>query len=423
MNTRANIRGVTVVLVLLGLALAQQKPEDLIKGQCEKAAVVAELWHGFTGGAPKAALENLVVEFNKTLGGQACVRPISQGNYRDLSTKIKAAFASGKVPVMAQAFENNMALYLESDALLPMSALGVELKGVNPLFVKAVTFKGQVYGVPFNKSIQILYYNRDLLKKYGAKVPATIDEFVATAKQISQGEKAPVYFFQPDTSTFSYWFFTLGGNYLQDGKLVLNSPKALQALELLAQGVKDGWARPITSGFINTNFGAGPFGFSTDTSAGYSFYLQAAKFDLGVATLPGRTGKQPGFGLVQGTNLVVFRRADEKEKKVAADFLKFAISPKAQAVFGVATNYVPVNLGSGVDPLVTRYVKENPAFGVAITQARYAKFEPALSDWEQIRFDILGQAIKEVIVNKADPKAALDKAQKQAEDLLAGRTR
>ncbi|ADH63929.1 extracellular solute-binding protein family 1 [Allomeiothermus silvanus DSM 9946] len=420
-----HIRSAIAALVALGLslALAQQKPEDVIKGQCEKAAVVAELWHGFTGGAPKMALENLAVEFNKTQSGQACVRPISQGNYRDLSTKIKAAFASGKVPVMAQAFENNIALYLESDALVSMSALGVDLKGVNPLFVNAVTFNKQVYGVPFNKSIQILYYNRDLLKKYGAKVPTTIDEFVATTKQISQGEKAPVYFFQPDTSTFSYWFFNRGGNYLQNGKLVLNSPQAVEALTFLAQGVKEGWARPITSGFINANFGAGPFGFSTDTSAGYSFYLQAAKFDVGVATLPGRTNKQPGYGLVQGTNLVVFKGADEKEKKVAADFLKFVISPKAQAVFGVATNYVPVNLGSGVDPLVTRYIKENPAFGVAITQARYARFEPALADWEQIRFDILGQAIKEAVLGQATPKAALDKAQKAAEDLLAGRTR
>lgn len=411
------------LVVFLGLALAQQKPEDVIKSQCEKAEVVAELWHGFTGGAPKTALENLVIEFNKTQGSQVCVRPISQGNYRDLSTKIKAAFTNGKVPAMAQAFENNMALYLESDALLPMSALGVDLKGVNPLFANAVTFNKQIYGVPFNKSVQILYFNRDLLKKHGAKVPVTIDEFIATAKRISQEEKAPVYFFQPDTSTFSYWFFTLGGNYFQNGKLVLNSPKALEALELLTQGVKNGWARPITSGFINQNFGAGPFGFSTDTSAGYSFYLQAAKFDLGVATLPGRTNKQPGFGLVQGTNLVVFKRADDKEKKVAADFLKFAISPRAQAVFGVAANYVPVNLGSGVEPLVTRYVKEHPAFGVAITQARYARFEPALSNWEQLRFDILGQAIREAVLGQASPKAALDKAQKAAEDLLSGRTR
>lgn len=412
-----------MLVLATSLGLAQQRPEDIIKAQCEKAEVVAELWHGFRGGAPKDALDNLAVEFNRTQGGKVCVRPVSQGNYRDLSTKIKASFASGKIPVMAQAFENNMALYLESDALLPIPSLGVDLKGVNPLFANAVKMNGQVYGVPFNKSIQLLYFNRDLLKKYNARVPLSIPEFVETAKKISEGEKQPVYWFVPDASTYAYWFFTLGGSYLQNGKLVLNSPKGLEALEFLVKAVKDGWAKPITNGFINENFGSGVFGFSTDTSAGYSFYARAAKFDVGVATLPGRTDKQPGFGLVQGTNIVVFKGADDKEKRVAADFLRFIITPKAQAVFGVAANYVPVNQGSGVDPVVTRFVKENPAFGVAINQARFARFEPALSQWEQIRFDILGQAIKEAVLGQATPKAALDKAQKAAEDLLAGRTR
>ena len=410
-------------MVSLGLALAQQKAEDVIKSQCEKAEVVAELWHGFRGGAPKDALDNLAIEFNKQQGGKTCVRTLSQGNYRDLSTKIKASFASGKIPVMAQAFENNMALYLEADALLPIPSLGVSLQGVNPLFANAVKLNGQTYGVPFNKSVQVMYYNKDLLKKYSAKVPASIDEFVATAKQISSGEKTPVYFFVPDASSYAYWFFTMGGNYLQNGKLVLNSAKGVEVLQFLLDGVKDGWAKPITNGFINENFGSGVYGFSTDSSASTPFYRSAAKFDLGIATVPGKTDKQPGYGLVQGTNLVVFKGADDKEKKVAADFLKFVITPKAQAIFGVATGYVPVHQGASVDPVVTRYIKENPGFGVVITQARYARFEPPLADWEQIRFDILGQAIKEAVLGQATAKAALDKAQKAAEDLLAGKTR
>jgi len=395
----------------------------LIEGQGGRAEVLAEFWHGFRGCAPKDALENLAVEFNRTHGGKVCVRPVVQGNYRDQTIRIKASSASGKVPVMAQAFENNMVLYLESDALLPIPALGVSMQGINPLLLNAVRMKGQIFGVPFNKSVQLLYVNRDLLKKHNARAPSSIQEFVETTRRISTAERQPIYWFVPDTSTYSYWLFNLGGSYLQNGRLVLNSPKGVEALEFLVRGVRDGWARPITNGFINQNFGSGVFGFSTDTSAGFTFYARAARFDLGVATLPGRTAKQPGFGLVQGTNIVVFKGADDKEKQVAADFLRFIITPKVQAVFGVAANYVPVNQGSTVDPVVIRFVRENPAFGVAITQARFARFEPALSQWEQIRFDILGQAIREAVLGQATPKAALDKAQKAAEDLLAGRTR
>ncbi|MER3536681.1 MAG: ABC transporter substrate-binding protein [Thermus sp.] len=416
-------RAVIPLLALASLALAQQKPEDVIKAQCEKAQVVAELWHGFTGGAPKAALETLVLEFNKTQGGKACVRPVPQGSYRDLSTKIKAAFAAGTPPAMAQAYENNIALYLQAQALTPIQNLGVDLSGVNLAFLNAVRFGGLVYGVPFNKSIQVLYYNKDLLKKHGLKVPTTLDALIATAKKLSQAEGGPVYYFQPDASTFAYWFFNLGGNYLKDGRLVLNSKEAVEALSLLASGVKEGWAKPITSGYINQNLGTGPYAFSVDTSAGYTYYLQAAKFDLGVALLPGKTSRQPGYGLVQGTNLVVFRGLKKEQERLVAQFLQYVISPKAQAAFSRATGYVPVHEKALEDPGFKQYLAENPDAAMIVKQARYAKFEPALAEWEQIRFDILGQAIKEVIVNRADPKAALDKAQKQAEDLLAGRTR
>jgi ABC-type glycerol-3-phosphate transport system substrate-binding protein len=48
-----------------------------------------------------------------------------------------------------------------------------------------------------------------------------------------------------------------------------------------------------------------------------------------------------------------------------------------------------------------------PPYITALTAAR-----------EQIRFDILGQAIKEAVLGQATPKAALDKAQKQVEDPL-----
>ena len=392
-----------LLVAALGVAFAQQaKPEDVIKEQCARAKVVAEFWHGFTGGAPKAALENLVVEFNKAQQGR-CVRPVPQGGYRDLSTKI--------------------ALYLEAKALLPIESLGVRLQGVNLTFLNAVRFGGVVYGVPFNKSIQVLYYNKDLLKKHGVPVPATLEEFVAAAKKLSRAEGGPVYWFQPDASTFAYFFFNLGGSYLKDGKLVLNSKEAVEALTLLQNGVKEGWAKPITSGYINQNLGSGPYAFSVDTSAGYTYYLRAAKFDLGVATLPGRTKGQPGYGLVQGTNLVVFRQASKEEQAVAKDFLEFVLSPRAQAVFATATGYVPVTEGALKDPVYQAYAAENPDYATIVRQSRYAKFEPALAEWEQIRFDILGQAIKEAILNKADPKAALDRAQKLAEDLLSSRTR
>lgn len=120
---------------------------------------------------------------------------------------------------------------------------------------------------------------------------------------------------------------------------------------------------------------------------------------------------------------MVFRNSPKGTQAVAKDFLQFVISPRAQAVFATATGYVPVTEAALKDPVYQSYVAENPDFATIVRQSRYAKLEPALAEWEQIRFDILGQAIKEAILNGVDPKAALDKAQKLAEDLLSGKTR
>ncbi len=404
------------------MALAQ-KPEDVIKAQCKDAPVVAELWHAFRGGAPRTALENMAIEFNKREQGKGCIRPINQGGYRDLSTKIKAAFAAGKLPVLAQAYENQIALYLQANAVVPVQALGVNLSGLNPTFVNAARFGGLVYGVPFNKSVLVLYYNRDLLSKYGLAVPRTVDEFVATAKTLSQKVGNPVYWFRPDTSTFGYWFFTFGGEYRQGDKIVVDSPAARKALSLMVRSVKEGWGKAITSGYINQNFGKGTFGFSTDTSAGYRYYLKAAKFDLGLATLPGLSGDRPGYGVVQGTNLIVFKSASPEQQKIAADFLNFVVSPQAQAIFSASTGYVPVNPAAADEPELQDRVLEDPNFEAVLKQANYAKFEPAIPQWEQIRFDILGQAITQAVLGKASVEDALARAQSLVDKLMSGQIR
>src|SRR5215470_16977655 len=54
---------------------------------------------------------------------------------------------------------------------------GVFLPGA----IRANTIGGKIYGVPWYTDAGLLYYRKDLLAKYNAKVPATWDEMIATA--------------------------------------------------------------------------------------------------------------------------------------------------------------------------------------------------------------------------------------------------
>jgi multiple sugar transport system substrate-binding protein len=408
-------------VVAAATSWAQQTPADLVKAQCARATTVAEFWHGFRDAAQQNVLNALAAEFNKSNQG-VCVQPIGQGGYGDLSTKIKAGFAAGKVPAMAQAFENNIALYLEAEKLSDLKAIGVRPQYLQKRFIDAATFKGVLYGMPFNKSVQLMYFNKDLLKKYNAKVPTSLDEFTQTVKDISKAQNAPAFWFQPSASTFAPIFLTLGGDYEVNGKLQLNSPTAIKALQWFIDLTNQKAARPITSGFINSQLND-TYGFSMDTSAGMPFYKSAAKFNLGISTLPGVKRGVPGVALIQGTNLVVFNDAPKAQQALAAKFMNFAAQPRNSAIFATQTGYVPSSDLAQETAEYKAFTKTNPDFDNVIKQARFANFEPRLADWEAIRFNILEAGIKEAVAGKVSAKEALDKAQKQAEDLLSGKTK
>ncbi len=100
--------------------------------------------------------------------------------------------------------------------------------------------KGELYGVPTNGNVLVLYYRSDLYKKAGLKVPETWDELMANAKAlhnppetygfVSRGTRESILF------DFSPFLFSYGGGFFADPEkgdysVTLNSHQGLQALE------------------------------------------------------------------------------------------------------------------------------------------------------------------------------------------------
>lgn len=403
-------------------AFAQQSAADVVKQQCKDSKLTVEFWHGLTAASQQNVINGLAAEFNRLQKGAACILPVGQGNYTDLSTKIKASFAAGRGPTLAMGFENEIALYLQANKLADLRALGVRTNFLQKRFLTATTFDGKMYGLPFNKSVQVMYYNKDLLKKYNAPVPQTVDEFVATARDLSKKVGAPVFWFQPTTSTFATLFFTLGGDYEQGGKIVVNSPAAVKTLKLFVDLTKEGVAKAIVSGFVNSQL-SDSYAFSLDTSAGAPFYKSGAKFNVGITTLPGVKRGVPGKGIYQGTNLIVFKDAPKEAQALAAKFLNFSTEPRNSVILATALSVAPVSDITEQQPAYKTALANNPDYKNIIKQARFATYEPRIPQWSDIRANIIESAIKEAVAGKSTPQEALDKAQKQVEDLLSGKAK
>jgi trehalose/maltose transport system substrate-binding protein len=123
-----------------------------------------------------------------------------------------------------------------------------------PSVVQSQTVNGKLVALPFFTDAPALYYRKDLLDKYGAKVPTTWKEMADTAKMIQDKERAAGnkdmwgFVFQGNayeglTCDALEWVKSSGGGQIvePDGTISINNPKAAAAIEMAK-----GWVGTIS---------------------------------------------------------------------------------------------------------------------------------------------------------------------------------
>lgn len=177
---------ICAVLMVLSLAAcgSSQKPAD--GAQPADAAKPAdakaggsgqiEFWTVFTG-PDGTSMQKMVDEYNKTGPSMKVVhRPIGAD---DLYAKIPTMVASGKnIPDLCINHVERLPLFVEQGILTPMDDYLAKSGKIKPEnYVKTAwdmsTINGKHYAVPLDVHSFPLYYNVDLLKKYG---PELIDK-------------------------------------------------------------------------------------------------------------------------------------------------------------------------------------------------------------------------------------------------------
>ncbi len=112
---------------------------------------------------------------------------------------------------------------------------------LNPAFVQAFSYKGQIMGLgPWWGGIGGLYYRKDLLEKYNLQPPKTYDELVEAAKTIMAGEPDMSGWTWPalkDQVLVNQWVQYMngfGGKAFDDGgKCVMNNAEGVAALKFM----------------------------------------------------------------------------------------------------------------------------------------------------------------------------------------------
>ncbi|MFM9940803.1 MAG: ABC transporter substrate-binding protein [Hyphomicrobiaceae bacterium] len=291
------------------------------------------------------------------------------------------------------------------------------------------TVDKKVYGIPFNASNPIVYFNADLVKKAGVepeKFPQTIEEIIALAAKINNpgaGINGMAYDVHgwPDSWLFEAMITQAGGRLLtEDGQdIAFDGPSGLKALQIFRRMVTDGGMQLIDWEQSRQQFGAGKIGifFTTPAHLTQITGLVAGKYDLRTTRFP--IGDQAKGRIPTGGNAVMTFTQDPAKLQAVWTFIKFMTGPAAQKTVVEMTGYLPTNLRASGPEFLGPFYDKNPNYRTPILQVERAGPWGAYPDGNTVRIwraqrDIIGKVMR----GDAAPEAGLAEIVKTTREMM-----
>lgn len=406
----------------LAMALA-----GLFASGCERprrAPGEVAFWFSYGGNNRKVLLE-LVARFHRE---QSAVRvvPTFQGDYFEALVKLRTGAFVGAVPTLTHVVGEVLPYLAEADVLARLDAVGDEVVGdLVPELSQHGTFEGgeaqPIWGLPFNRSTPIAFYNRALFDELGLVPPRTWDELREAARRARvEGERARWGFECP----VDWWFWTAlvgqaGGKLVESGALTLGGEAGARALELWQRMVHDERTmRPPPGRDFNAweasngDFLAGRAAMIWTSTAFVRYLEDNASFPVGAAPLPADVQRAVPTG---GTFFVMPRGLPDAEHAAGLAFLRWLMKPEQASEWARRTGYMPVSRRARDELATGGFFREHPNFRVAVDQLEVAQRWP----WEPGLFRAQREAVQPrleaAVLRREDARAVLAAARAAAE--------
>ncbi len=295
--------------------------------------------------------------------------------------------------------------------------------------VKALTFLGKLYGVPFDANMSIFMWNQDIYKAAGldpTKGPQSWQEFMDFSKKMTTGGKYATLFTFGDPNSgfvsFAQLFNTTGGQLLSDDlrKLQIDNAFGLATMAALQDAhVKSKVADP--SGItVSSSIEQGKI-FRTGNMGHYFAFPNhfALAQDPTQSQIVGKaaTGIVPGIKLrsasINGFEGYAVNKFSTN-KELAAAWVEFTVSPEIQKLVALKWGRPPALQSVFDDPDVAKVA---PQFAAVKEQGKY----PAARYGSPYYFD-LGSVVNEwtirVIKGEKEPQEAITAIQKDGQKVI-----
>ena len=426
----------TMAMALAGLMLTSMAGTTALTAKAENDDVM-ELTMYFpvsVGGGPDALIDALCEEYHKE-NPNVKVTPVYAGSYADTRTKVQAAIKGGNTPDLAIMFSIDLYSLLSMDAIADIDSFCTTdadkewLNGFYDGFMMNSRDGETTYGIPWQRSTIVLYYNKDAFEAAGLdpeQPPKTWDELKEDAKKltITENGQTTQYGIQIPSDGYAYWMLQTfcveqnGFNLMNETgtETYYDDERTAKGLEFWKSLADDGSMPEGIVAWATTpsDFLEGKTAMMYHTTGNLTNVKNNASFNFGVAMLPANESYGSPTG---GGNFYIFKGVSEERQQAAFDFVKWMTDDERVAQWSIDTGYVATRPSAYNTERMQEYAKEFPYCLVARDQLEYGYAE--LSTYNQAEVQkAIDDAISYVMTDQQDVESALATAQQTADGIL-----
>lgn len=345
------------------------------------AVIEVEFWHAM-GQANQVIIQNIIDEFNAYFPN-INVTQVSLGDYTTLRDTITSGIPANELPTIAQTYPDHVALYLTGGAVQELdSYLASETQVllsdgtydkvglseaeqnqyIDGFWSEGTMYdsRGTMYSIPFNKSTEVLFYNKTLFDKYSYEVPQTWDDVLAICEDyvtkpeyqnlVAAGTKTAVFSIDSQANLFITLTQQWGGEYTKfdangNGQFVFNNSQSKAAMSFFKENYDKGFFASAThfgADYSSDAFTAQQCLMTIGSSAGASYNTpKDGAFEVGVAAYPQKDLNNAQV-IQQGTNVSLFKCANPQEELAGWLFMKFLTNFDSALAWCTGTAYFPI---------------------------------------------------------------------------------
>lgn len=430
MKRKTFVRG--LALPLLAAAGLFAAGAGLVRAQ---VPVELQFYYPVAVGGPIAkTIDGFAAGFMKENPGVK-VSPIYAGTYQETVVKALTAHKSGTPPVTSVLLSTDMFTLIDEEAIVPFDDFvktaedKAWLNGFYKAFMMNSQTGGKTWGIPFQRSTVVMYWNKELFKEAGLdpeKPPTNWAELKAAASKLTKKDasgKVTQWGVQIPSSGFPYWLFqtltTPNDTILSNEagtQVRFDDPKVIEALQYWVDLGKAGIHPPgvVEWGTTPKDFFEKKAAIIYTTTGNLTNIKANAKFDFGVAMIPGNRRKGSPTG---GGNFYLFKKSTPAQQEAAFRFIKWITQPERAAQWSMDTGYVAVSPAAYETDTLRKYGRGFPQALVARDQLPVSVAEFSTHDNQRVT-KALNDGLQAALTGSKTPAQAMQDAQREADRIL-----